>query len=1503
MLGTQTGKKSLGLRNWKNRSGSVALTELVGELVSTKFAILKILLTAAVLAVLTLSGCGGGSSVGNVVAVSVFQKGTPSAPLTVIVTQSLTLTATVTGSTNTNVTWSCTYATSTFDSTGKQTTGTAQACSADSGNIPANSTNTTVIFTAPQKIPDPTKITGTNCSGAQTQTCILEVTITATSVADTKKTDTSVIQVDSGIFVGLSPATATVPTSSPFQFSATLTNDLQSLSVTWLISQGTIDLTKGINYPQLTTCDPTCGHIDTTTGLYTAPPAVPTTATVTLVATSKADPTRFAIGTITIVTAGAITFNGISPTVMPQGAATYDLYIFAPGVTSASQVIITPTQGSAKSYDFHNSQLKILFPIPTTTVTAPTSTGVRIRLNQSDLQTADTYTVSVSDANHPPTLGLGPFAFSVIPVRATAVASQPDSYVQNSQSQEFSVLVNGGYFGPPPTPTTAPLVQATFLGNTISANAATASPRHLDLNFTAANANSAQPGLYQLSVGRTLPPLPAENNSSVTNMSLFPDYQNVSPAIGQSVPIPIFPGETAPPQPSAIDIDQQTGIAAVAITGLNRVDFFQVGGTGSAGTITSVGFTAPVNVPTSVSINHTLHQVSVISFKDQSVAVFQMPLTVNGTITSPLQPITTISLVGLVPPRNDTPTSKYLPPFAYSIGVDSDTNHALVAYSSSSNPTTALVGFLLDLNPAFNDCIATAQQTPATVSPCVSGQVSMATGLYPQIAMLPHAHSAVVTPGGLGSTASIDVLHGSNSVGIKNVSLTSGLVTVVTSADHGLNPLAPGTVLISGVKVGDTNQVNFNGPFVVQSVINSTTFTYALAQTVNDTATGGTVFYGNPNLSLGGLAQTTQGIAVNPITGVVAAADANATGQSPQINMVNSLDQSFSSVFFRTTSTGGCTFYTQSCAGGPELLGTTSVAFQPFANLLVSYNGPQNQLSVSDPVTQQRYAWVPLLPKPTPTTPPSIVPKGITLFSADLTLSGGLAVDAATNQAVVVNSAAGTVTLVSLGPAPPTMIKSVHVTEVIVPSAAPTDPFTLGGISGANFPQGTQTSATDLVGVKIFGSGFLGSGTTVHLDGIPIPTPPATSDREIDVTIPASFLAVPHHYALDVVSGGATSNASDFFVVKVVDLSPVCKDSTGTPIPTKPASVAIADQLGLGGFAPTAIVSNSGCNNVSVIDIAPQLPTFLPTGQFDKFVANANFGTFFNLVTGSSPSGVAVSPRFGLAVVANNGGGTASILDIVNKKQAVPDVTTGSGPIGVAINEGTGAALVANTQQNTVSEINLGLLSPPVTTPPTPAPSTLTATSIGVDTAPIAIAIDPDRGTNNNGLAVVTALALTSSFPTGVLDAVDIGSTSPAKSTSVQAGQVTLTPTGVVFDPSVSPALFYAVSSGGNLVTSFNPDTGGSSSVRVGINPTSLALNPQTGGIITVNTLNNTISIVDTLSRPFKTRRSFGLPGPPPVGTSINQLQTNQIAIDQFLNMAVIVDQAHNRVLLFPVPN
>jgi DNA-binding beta-propeller fold protein YncE len=235
----------------------------------------------------------------------------------------------------------------------------------------------------------------------------------------------------------------------------------------------------------------------------------------------------------------------------------------------------------------------------------------------------------------------------------------------------------------------------------------------------------------------------------------------------------------------------------------------------------------------------------------------------------------------------------------------------------------------------------------------------------------------------------------------------------------------------------------------------------------------------------------------------------------------------------------------------------------------------------------------------------------------------------------------------------------------------------------------------------------------------------------------------------------------------------------------------------------------------------------------------------------------------------------------------------GTNPVGVAISDATGAALVANFTSNTVSQINLGLLfgSSPATS--------LTAATIGGVQAPIAVAIDPDRGTNNQGLAVVTGLQLVSSSgPIGALYPVDIGQASPAPSTTISIGSVTSTPTGITFNPAVftgtqNPGLFYVNSSGSNQISAFNPDTGSSSSTSVGINPTALAVNPQSGAILTSNFAGQSASIVDTVSSPIKTAQTLGLPGSPQFG----------VAIDQFTNLAVIVDQANNRVLLFPMPN
>jgi DNA-binding beta-propeller fold protein YncE len=336
--------------------------------------------------------------------------------------------------------------------------------------------------------------------------------------------------------------------------------------------------------------------------------------------------------------------------------------------------------------------------------------------------------------------------------------------------------------------------------------------------------------------------------------------------------------------------------------------------------------------------------------------------------------------------------------------------------------------------------------------------------------------------------------------------------------------------------------------------------------------------------------------------------------------------------------------------------------------------------------------------------------------------------------------------------------------------------------------------------------------------------------------------------------------------------------------------VAIADQLVNGPFSPIAVVTNSGCNNISIVDINPTVTVNGITQQ------NPNFGSILNsIAVGSTPQGIAVSQPFGLAVVANSGDGTASVVNLLTNSLDGPSVATGTTPTGVAINDATGAAIVTNPGSNTITELNLGLLfgSSAVTT------LAGTPVSVGGFQQPTAVAIDPDRGTNNQGLAVVTELELVSGqAPQGALGAVDIGLATPILSTTAATGGVTAPTTGIVFDPTVitgtaNNGVFYASSSGGNVISSFNPDSGAAVTVNVGINPTALAINPETGAILTTNLAGKTTSLVDTTASPLKTVKTIGLPGSAQFG----------VAIDQFTNLAVIVDQANNRLLIFPMPN
>jgi DNA-binding beta-propeller fold protein YncE len=370
--------------------------------------------------------------------------------------------------------------------------------------------------------------------------------------------------------------------------------------------------------------------------------------------------------------------------------------------------------------------------------------------------------------------------------------------------------------------------------------------------------------------------------------------------------------------------------------------------------------------------------------------------------------------------------------------------------------------------------------------------------------------------------------------------------------------------------------------------------------------------------------------------------------------------------------------------------------------------------------------------------------------------------------------------------------------------------------------------------VTIIGAGL--SGALVRLDGTTVGGGTASNGgRQLDVTIPASFLAAPRRFALDVVNGGINSNAVGLTVAQTVDVT-----GTGCATP-QPGAVAIDAER------EKAIVANTGCDNVSLIDLNTGLPTQI-------------------IAVGSKPSGVAVDSRLGLAVVANTGdsstpGNTVSIVDLVaNNVKAAP--TVGSQPLGVAIDPDSGKAVVTNLVSNTISVIDLNATTP-------------TAATGAVNQRPIAVAVDPER-----------RIAVVANAQSGVIDIMDISGAVPTRKASLTTSSL---PTGVAFD--AATGLFYVASSLGNTVFVVNPDTPSIAlTVRVGVNPTSLAYNFQTGTLVTTNTASNTISVVD--SQTFTTRATLGIGASPQFA----------VAIHPRSNLAVIADQANNRVLILPLP-
>lgn len=1512
-----------------------------------------------ILAVLILAGAtlwqgGCGSSGPNQVVDTVSPPST-----TVIAGTTQVLTSTVTGATDINSSWSCTYVYTPAPTSSQPNPSQTSAANCTSGmtvnggsigtwTTNQTTANNTLSYTAPSlsNFPNPIPI----------------ITFTAAAEANTKKTGTSVVTLDTGIRISVTPLTATAPVGlSPaqqVQFTATLANSAP-LNLNWKVMQPVVGSSTTIcnDFPSLTSggacgtanpngasCSPNCGSINSSTGVFTAPASMPTDTspvssgssastaapTVTVVVWETGDIFHYATASITLVnsTTNPITFTGIHPTTIAAGGILQDIWLDAKNILNTTPISFTPPGTSQTPQTISPSNI---FTVPVTlayctpsasgvtpVVTCDASIMTRIRLTASQIANAGVAQITVSnipDPNNPGQSISVSYPLNIVYASPAIVGAVPDSYPQGTATQ-FST--DGGYYGGGGSP----IVNLLFNG---SLNIASSfGPRQFTGPLQGSQLQS--PGLYPISIVSNAPQSgqppfnPPPYPIVTTDVAVQPTFSGLSSTYFSTATPPVQittpPSLALPPAgvitnlaPSSIALNSSKSYAVITEQAANAIQIVQLVVSSSTGRSVPQFVGSPIavgNQPTSVAIDDQLDLTGagypgqdlgvVVNSSDSTLTLVALPS--GNIIGSP------ISLSGLIQEPSGTTA-----PLPYAVGIDPGTHYAIVAFSN------ATLGFIVYVNPNPVPSGVTPPScfVPTQTVPCAIASVSLNTGPTPQVVMQPNAPLAYVTPGGSGVTSVVNLLLTNNSVAIaaapNGAVRTNNIVTITTPNPNGLNQSSPGAVLIAGVTPAD-----FNGTYNVTS---ASTYTFTYSQTgSNETGGGGTVTFGNPYYTFSTSA-TVVGGAINPITRTFAFADPNASTAAPQIGFIRGLDQTVSSLILTVGSCNGCS---PSPSGAPEV-GVRFVAWDPFTNVLVAFN-PQNnfnQISLINPGgptatgTQSAYRIIQAI-NTGQQGQGSYTPSG---SSTATTVYGPMTYDPKTNLVLVANASSNTLTYLDLDPS--STFKKVHIRDVQVvtggvPSSQPPlasapnapsplpvavcDPTNPTNPYAACLPHGVIAGGAATL--RILGQGFLSGGTpTVRLDGDPTGiTISSSADSEIDVSVAASRLMAPHDFALDVLSGSVDSNTNELHVVGIINLKQALSSTCTTAV--MPEAVAYDD------IRNVAVVTNYGCNSMSLINM----------DSTNSHNYGVPYGSVMSTVAvGNNPLGVAVIPRLGYAVVANNGESSASIVDISNPlgptllSFASANCTTSSGavastnicvgiaPSGVAIDQDRALVLVANSGANSISAIDLTPLLQTVTGDCANQSCVPPMQLVPTSGPPTAIAID-----SNRQVAVVTNIQNTgTTSATGGLDVISLSSTPPTKSSTASISTLTANPTSIVFDPApsaaipASPALFYASSTQQNAIYSFDPDSSSTTLIRVGVNPYSVAYNYQTGTILSINSTSNTTSVIDAVnaaSSVFTTRDTLG----------IGSQSQFAAAVDNFTNTAIVADQNNDRVLIIALP-
>jgi hypothetical protein len=229
--------------------------------------------------VLAASGCGGGSSSDPAVSITL----SPTSA-SVHLLRTMQFTATVHNATNTAVNWSVSGA----DCSGAQ---------ANCGSV-----SSAGLYTAPPSRPSPPT-----------------VTVTATSVADASRSASATVTILASVVMTVSPADQDVKVGETQQYTVTVQNAIDS-HVNWTVSGAGCT-------------GAACGTISST-GLYTAPSAVPNPPAITVKATSAEDPLASASVQATVVSVVGLALS--PPRVLVAVGTSYQFGAFVTGTTNTA---------------------------------------------------------------------------------------------------------------------------------------------------------------------------------------------------------------------------------------------------------------------------------------------------------------------------------------------------------------------------------------------------------------------------------------------------------------------------------------------------------------------------------------------------------------------------------------------------------------------------------------------------------------------------------------------------------------------------------------------------------------------------------------------------------------------------------------------------------------------------------------------------------------------------------------------------------------------------------------------------------------------------------------------------------------------------------------------------------------------------------------------------------------------------------------------------------------